>query len=323
MKLEAAFKRLDQFKIGNTQLMYLEPENLSAKVFAKCEWENEFGSIKDRVALAMLKACLKEHPELLMENTPFKIIEYSGGNLAISLAKMCSVLGVKLTVVLPGSVPKVLINDLENSGSEVILSVKEKGFLGAMLLAKKLARRDKYAIFLYQHKNKANIECHRDSTAQEITFKLRQSFNYIKPQAFVASIGTGASLIGIYEGLKHYYPNIMLYATSPEEMPYGTKQAPHARQKFAGSGGLGYGLRQYFVNPYEHEIKSFFNISLGECYKAALNFYHKTGVLIGSSSAANWIASKKIAQEYGPDLAVLTIFPSLATETEKVSIGID
>lgn len=322
MTLDKALSYMEQLKIGNTSLINVDHCDFSAKILAKCEWENEFGSIKDRVALAMLMACLKKHPELLRKNTPFKIIEYSGGNLAISLSKMCAAVGVNLTVVLPGGVQKPLTDTLVGNGAEVILSDQQQGFLGAILLAKKISRKDKYSVFLYQHRNKENIECHKKYTANEIIKTLDISFNRLKPKAFVASIGTGASLVGIYQGLKEKYPDIQLYATSPFEMPYATKMAPNEKKKFAGSGGLGYGLRQYFVNPYEDDIRGFYNISLDECYDAALDYYNKTGVLLGSSSSANLIAAKKIAEKFSADSAVLTVFPSLATKSEKTDMGI-
>lgn len=321
MRLEEAIEKIDNLKIGNTSLLELHPNNQHARIYAKCEWENQFGSIKDRVAFAMIKDMLLQHPELLDPNKELSIIEYSGGNLALAIAEICFQINVSVHLVLPESISPALLSELRRLNACIHLSKAEEGFYGVIQLAKRLARGNKQFKLLYQHKNINNLLYHQEHTAQETR---QQLINIPEEaiQAFGASIGTGASLIGTYLGLKRYYPNLKLFATSPKEMPYGTLQKPHSRKKFAGSGGIGFGLKQPFVSPYEKEIVNHFLVSLDECYQEMINFYHEHGIAIGTSSAANLLAAKKMAAQFNNKQAVVTIFPSKATSAECKELGL-
>jgi cysteine synthase len=315
MKLLSYFDNI----IGNTPLMCIHSKYISASIYAKCEWTNHFGSIKDRPALAMIKRELQKDSSLL-GNINTKIIEYTGGNLGVSLAGICHYLGINVTLILPKSVPLSYIEKIKSYLANIIFTDPNLGFLGVINKAKKVAKSDRDYRFLYQHNNPANISCHRNATAKEVVDQAK-GFGLNNISAFVASIGTGASLIGIYQGLKNYGYSPYLYSVMPKEMPYGTYNQPSSKTKFAGSGGLGYGSRQFFVKSKENLIRKHFVYSIDDCYRQMKEFYDEYGILIGTSSAANLLAAKVIAQKLSSNDSVLTLFPSLATSEEKHYFG--
>ncbi|MHB1221041.1 MAG: pyridoxal-phosphate dependent enzyme [Gammaproteobacteria bacterium] len=307
-------------KIGNTDLKLVYSSSRKARVYAKCEWQNCFGSIKDRAALAMIKHAVKINPKLLAGEE--KLIEYSGGNLAISLAGICNHLGIDLTLVLPSGVPYSYQHSLETNFRVRVITVDSKlGFLGVLNYAKKISKKNKRYHFLYQHNNKENINCHRITTAHEIILQAKD-LSLSNIDAFVSSIGTGASLIGTYRGLLDNGCKPSLFSTMPFEMPYGTLKAPSGTKKFAGSGGLGYGIKQPLVKEYEHAIQHHFLYSIEQCYQQMLEYYEETGTIIGSSSAANLLAAKSIAGRLPSSCNILTLFPSLAIPEEIKLFGI-
>ncbi|RTL13149.1 MAG: pyridoxal-phosphate dependent enzyme [Neisseriaceae bacterium] len=301
--------------IGNTNMQVFKLDN-GKNLFAKLEWENLYGSVKDRAAIAMLRN-VHELNSSAISSGKYEILEYSGGNLGLSLAYMCFELGIKLNLVLLDTINQDILDLLEKLNVRVHLVDKNEGFLGVILRAKKLSRANPLFIFLYQHKNTSNIDVHYRFTGQEIVKqinKLSESTHF----AFVANIGTGSTLIGNYLRLKESL-DIDLYATTPAEMPYGTTLKPYAIRKFAGSGGLGHGLKQYFVSPYDSDIVEHFNINIEQCYKAINIFQKKYKITIGTSSAANYLAAIEISNKTGLD--VITIFPDKLPDYEKVYLN--
>lgn len=306
-------------KIGDTPLQLVYINKNGAKVYAKYEWYNLFGSIKDRAALAMLKDAVSRDNNLLCRKN--KILEYSGGNLAVSLAGICSRFGIRLTLVMPDGMPQSYLNLLKQYQFELIIVNSALGFLGVINRAKKIAKQDLTYHFLYQHKNNANLNCHRTTTAREIILQAQHS-NLKSIDAFVASIGTGASLMGTYQGLIDNGHTPLLYASMPSEMPYGTFNIPSSVKKFAGSGGLGYGIRQPLVKSKDACIQHHFLYSIEQCYKQIIEFYEESGLIIGSSAAANLLAAKSITSQLSSHCNVITLFPSLATPEEIALFGI-
>lgn len=302
-------------KIGNTPLEGFKLDN-GRTLFAKLEWCNPYGSVKDRVALAMLKDLYVKSPGVFSSGH-HEIIEYSGGNLGVALAYMCFELGIKLNLVLLDSVNQAMLELLSKLDVKLHLVDKNEGFFGVMQCAKKLARKNPYLIFLYQHKNSASRNIHYEVTGVEITKQINEVSND-KEFGFVANIGTGSTLIGNYLSLKESYA-IKLYATSPAEMPYGTYLKPYAIKKFAGSGGLGYGLKQYFVSGYDDKIVKHYHISLDQCYKAIKVFEKKYGIIIGTSSAANYLAAIDISNK--TNLNVISIFSDTLSNDEKLHLN--
>ncbi|WP_018132425.1 PLP-dependent cysteine synthase family protein [Effusibacillus pohliae] len=304
-------KRLKRFtqKLGNTPVVEIPAVPGSGRIFAKCEWYNPTGSVKDRAAYEMMMDVLLEKERNNQQH--LHILEYSGGNLGISLATICNLLEINLTLVLSSGSHKSLLKKLQMLGAKVELVDKQKGFWGVMETAFRLSESSDSYTFLYQHRNEANFRAHRNGTAIEI---LRQIPNQI--DAWVASIGTGGTLMGVYETLSSKYPNIQLHAVTPAELPYGSDQPPNGLRKFAGSGGLGCGRKQYFVERNEGEVTRHWTYRFEETLEEAKRFYVETGVQIGTSAAANLLAARSIAAELGTNSTVVTIFPDAGAPEE-------
>lgn len=221
-------------KVGNTPLIKLEcEETKDFSIYAKCEWHNPTGSIKDRAALGMIKKYMEE------TNKKLHILEYSGGNLAKSIGQICYHLGIECTLVLSSGSGKSLLNELDNYGAKTVLVDKSKGFYSVIEKAIEISKQNPHYYFLFQHYNNANLLSHIEGTGREIISQMDgKSVN-----AWVASAGTGGTLMGVYQVVKEYTPSIELHLVMPAELPYGSEQPPNGLKKYAGSGGLGLGRK--------------------------------------------------------------------------------
>jgi cysteine synthase A len=303
--------------IGNTPLREMPGPPGGARIFAKCEWENATGTIKDRIAFALVHRLLAG----LGDERCAGIIEYTGGSLGLSLSRICQRLDIPLTLVLSSSAPPALRAALEAAGTRLELVDNDRGFWAVMERARELARLSPQMHFLFQHENPANPLAHYQTTGSEILSQWECLDLPGEIDAWVASIGTGGTLIGVYRRLVEAFPRIALYATSPAELPYGSRLPPNGLAKFAGSGGLGSSRRQAIVAPEEHRLTGHFTYSYAECLEGMRRFRCATGMLIGSSSAANWMAACRVAEKLGPGRNVITVFPSLASLAEREKLA--
>ncbi|MEO1517501.1 MAG: pyridoxal-phosphate dependent enzyme [Bacteroidota bacterium] len=299
-------------RLGETPIIEIDTPSGHGRIFAKCEWNHPAGTIKAKVALAMVWRLLDKLDERLDEIT---ILEYSGGGLSMALAELCYELGVKCVLVLMQGTPDSILDRLHSLQAEVVLSDKKYGFYGVMEKGMALSAEHPDWKFLYQHQNWANFDFHSEVTAREITDVFPDSID-----AWVASIGTGGTLTGVYNGLKAHHPNLRLYTNMPAEMPYGSDGPSNSLPKFSGSGGLGCGRKQKFVERVEEEIVAHHLVSFQESKQAMLDFYRSSGLMIGSSAAANLLVAYRIAEELGEDATVMTVFPSAALPEEQQEI---
>jgi cysteine synthase A len=279
------------------------------RVFAKCELDNPTATVKDRVACAMLWRLL----QIEQTTRDLHVLEYSGGTLAVPLARLCQELAIPVKLVLSSGSDPSLIAQLTSCGASVELVDKALGFYAVMERAMELGRENPAWKFLYQHENQANLYMHETTTGQEILEQLPVA----RVDAWVSSIGTGGSLIGIYRALSRVYPKLAMHATTPAEMPYGSPEPGNGKPKFAGSGGLGNGIRQPFVKPYDDVVTSHRTYSYPDTLRLMRDFHREAGMWIGSSSAANLHAARTLAAELGPESVVVTLFPSAGTPEEQ------
>lgn len=279
------------------------------RVFAKCEFDNPTATVKDRVACAMLWRLLQTEGT----TAGLRVLEYSGGTLAVPLAQLCKELGIPVTLVLSSGTDASLLTDLASLGAATELVDKTRGFYAVMERAIALSREHPDWKFLYQHENQANLHMHESSTGNEILDQLPVQ----RVDAWVASIGTGGSLIGVYRALSRVYPKLAMYATTPAELPYGSPEPGNGKPKFAGSGGLGNGIRQPFVRSYDERVTRHMTYSYPDTLALMREFHRETGIWIGSSAAANLHAARTLAWELGPDSVVVTLFPSAGTPEER------
>jgi cysteine synthase len=202
--------------IGHTPLVEvprLSPQT-SVRMWVKLEGQNPTGSVKDRIALAMVEA-----GEASGALTPDKVIlEPTSGNTGIALAMVCKLRGYRFTAVMPDNASAERVQLLRAFGADIIFSDGAKGTNGSVALAQELASEDKYYM-PFQYGNEANLLAHYKGTANEIIDDLPNI------KAFVAGLGTGGTLMGVGKRLKEHDPSIKVVAAEPElgELVYGLR----------------------------------------------------------------------------------------------------
>ena len=264
--------------IGNTPLISVEIESYS--IFLKMESFNPGGSIKDRIALAMIENAEKNN--LINKNSI--IIEPTCGNTGIGLAMVCAVKGYKLILVMPESMSIERQKIVQLYGAELVLTPAQKGMRGAIEKAESLARELNNSYIPYQFENPANPEIHYKTTGPEIWQAMHGQID-----AFVAGVGTGGSISGIGKYIKEQKSNIHIVAVEPYDSPVlsGGNTSLHKIQ------GIGAGFIPKTLNTtIYNEIMTVQN---EEAYQMSL-LLAKKGILCGISSGANVFASLKLAK---------------------------
>ncbi|MFE0025661.1 pyridoxal-phosphate dependent enzyme [Amycolatopsis sp. NPDC059021] len=306
----ARFPALGEFfsSLGGTSLREVPSPRNGAGILAKCEWENPCGSIKDRTAFALLADALRD----VDSAHEVRLLEYSGGNLAEPLSVLAGSLGIDLSLYLPGWTSKDYAANLRSRGCRVELVETSRGFLGVVEQACRHAGRESGLTFLYQHRNPANCYFHKTTTGAEIVSQL----SGIRPDLLVASVGTGGTMMGVLMALRQRWPELRGVVVTPQELPYGTLAAPKGERLYAGSGGVGFGMRQPFVREIEEHVAEFRTVARPAALYGMLDFFQRTGTRIGSSAAANWLSAWEVAAALRPDQWVVTLFPDAGSRDE-------
>ena len=271
--------------IGNTPLVEIsniEKElSLPAAVLVKLEYLNPAGSVKDRVAKAMIEDAEKKG--LLKEGSV--IIEPTSGNTGIGLAAIAAVKGYRVILTMPETMSVERRNILKAYGAEIVLTEGAKGMKGAIEKAEQLAGEIPGAFIPGQFVNPANSAAHRSSTGPEIWEDTEG-----KIDIFVAGVGTGGTLTGGGEYLKAKNPQIRIVAVEPSDSPVLSegKSGPHKLQ------GIGAGFVPEVLNTdiYDEIIQ----IRSEEAYAASKLLAKKEGVLVGISSGAALYAAFELAR---------------------------
>lgn len=284
--------------IGNTpivRLSRLQPAD-EANLYAKIEFFNPAGSVKDRIGLAMV-----EEAERQGRLKPgMTIVEPTSGNTGIALAMVAAVKGYRLVLTMPESMSVERRRLLAAYGAELVLTPAAKGMNGALEAAAALQKElgDK-AYMPAQFDNPANPEVHRRTTAEEIL----ADFPLGELDAFVAGIGTGGTITGVGEVLKRKKPSLWVAAVEPERSPIlnGGNAGPHRIQ------GLGANFVPSILNReiYDEVI----DVGDVESYQAARELAKKEGLLVGISSGAALVAARKVAKRLGRGKNVLCVLP--------------
>lgn len=264
--------------IGNTPILRIDNINGNT-IFAKLEMFNPGGSIKDRIALEMISELEKNNAL----NTGTKIVEATSGNTGIGLAMVLASYGYSITIIMPENMSKERQDLMRAYGASIILTPAHKGMTGAEEKAAEMEKEGYF--FINQFMNKANTQAHYHTTAEEIINDFPNGIDY-----FVAGVGTAGTLIGCGKRLKEKFPNIKIVAVEPTESPVlsGGKSGKHNIQ------GIGAG----FIPPLYNEsiVDSIIQIKTSDAESETRNLA-KEGLLLGISSGAAILASKKIAKE--------------------------
>jgi len=273
--------------VGDTPLV--EVPRLSpvedVRLWVKLEGQNPTGSVKDRIAIALIEA-----GEVSGELTSDKIVlEPTSGNTGIALAMVCSMRGYRFTAVMPDNASAERVQLLTAFGAEIIYSEGARGTNGSVAMAQELAADPKYYM-PFQYGNQANVDAHYSGTGSEIVADLPEV------KAFVAGLGTGGTLMGVGKRLKEHDPSIRIVAAEPKlgELVYGLRS-----------------LEQGYIPPIfdPDKIDAKVMVSARDSILWTRELLRKEGIFAGiSAGAVIWVAQRvaeKLAGEGGGDVVCL------------------
>jgi len=288
--------------IGSTPLVRLNrlAAGLPAQIFAKLEFFNPLGSVKDRIAASMIAAAELEGkltPETL-------IVEPTSGNTGIALAFICAAKGYRLCLTMPESMSVERRKLLTHLGAELVLTPGPQGMQGAIDKAREILAAAKTAYMPDQFANPANPRAHRETTAEEIWRDTEG-----KADILVSGVGTGGTITGISQVIKTRKPSFHSVAVEPADSPVlsGGKKGPHKIQ------GIGAGFVPEVLD--RSVIDEIVTVTNDDAFETARQLAKTEGLLCGISSGAAAWAALQIARR--PESAGKMIVAILASTGER------
>jgi cysteine synthase A len=282
--------------VGRTPLVQINKlGSANATILAKLESHNPCGSLKDRIAKAMIEAA--EQAGLIKPDTV--IIEPTSGNTGIGLACICAAKGYRLLLTMPESMSIERRKLMKFFGAEIVLTPAERGMAGAVEKAEQLMAENPDAFMPQQFKNPANPQIHRETTAQEIWNDTDG-----KLDIFVAGVGTGGTLTGCGQVLKQRNNDLKVVAVEPKDSPVlsGGRAGPHKIQ------GIGAGFIPEVLNI--TVIDEIIKVSNEDAMETARQLARKEGILAGiSSGAAMWAAIQLSQRQECEGKTIVVILP--------------
>ena len=270
--------------VGNTPLMelsnYNKSKGLKARLIVKLESFNPAGSVKDRVALAMIEDA--ETSGLLKPGAT--IIEPTSGNTGIGLAFVAASKGYKLILTMPDTMSVERRNLLKALGAELVLTPGANGMKGAIARAEELKAATPDAVILQQFDNPANPAMHERTTGQEIW---RDTEGHV--DIFVAGVGTGGTVSGVGAALKQHNPAVKVVAVEPTDSPVLSGGAPGAHK----IQGIGAGFVPKNYNP--AVVDEILQVTNDDAIRTGRELAQKEGLLVGISSGAAVSAATRLA----------------------------
>jgi len=266
-----------------------------ATILAKLESCNPCGSVKDRIALSMIKA--GEEQGLIKPDTV--IIEPTSGNTGIGLAFVCAARGYRLILTMPESMSIERRKILQLFGAELVLTPAERGMTGAVERAEQLVAQNKNAFMPQQFNNPANPQIHRETTAKEIWEDTGHNVDI-----FVSGVGTGGTITGCGEVLKQHNKNLKTVAVEPKGSPVlsGGKPGPHKIQ------GIGAGFIPQVLNM--DVVDEIIQVANEDAMEMARQLAAKEGIFAGiSSGAAMWAAIQVSQRNESQGKTIVVILP--------------
>ena len=286
--------------VGNTPLLGVEIEFRGKRrvIYAKCEQLNFTGSIKDRIALHMLRKAYSIdaiHPG-------DTIVEATSGNTGISFAAFGSVLRHPVKIFMPDWMSRERMDLIRSFGAEIItVSSEQGGFLGSIRMAEQFAAGRQDVFLPRQFSNDDNAEAHGLTTGPEICSQLEIAG--LRPDAFVAAVGTGGTAMGVGLYLRSQFPSVRVYPAEPAESPTlstGCKVGKHRIQ----------GVSDEFIPPIldlaiMNEVVA---VPDGDAIIMAQKLASHLGLGVGISSGCNFLAALRVQEQLAPDSVVVTVF---------------
>ncbi len=277
--------------IGNTPHIRLSRLFRGHEVWIKDERRNPGGSIKDRIAMAMITDA--ENRGLLLQGSV--IVEPTSGNTGIGLALCGAAKGYRVILVMPESMSIERRNLLKAYGAELVLTPREKGMRGAIEKAREILDSTSGAWMPMQFDNPENPAIHARTTAMEIVADFPEGIDFL-----VTGVGTGGHISGVSRTLKEHFPSLRVFAVEPSDSPVlsGGNPGPHAIQ------GIGAGFIP--ANYSGTFVEKVITITKDEAYGMARMAASREGLLAGISTGASLAAVKKVTELAAPGQKILT-----------------
>jgi cysteine synthase A len=297
--MKSEFDKIESL-IGNTPIIEIKYrfQNKESTIYTKYECYNFTGSIKDRMAFYILKEAFK-NGQLKKGDT---IIEATSGNTGISLSAIGKAIGCNVIIIMPDWMSLERKQIIESFGAEIItVSKEEGGFLRSVTLSKEMAEQNPRVFLPNQFSNINNVKAH-ETTGKEIYNQLQMKG--LSPDAFVAGVGTGGTVLGVGRTLRSFNPNVKIHPLEPKESPTlstGYKIGNHRIQ----------GISDEFI-PEIMQLEKYdevIQVSDGDAIIMAQKLAKTLGFGVGISSGANFVGAIKLQQKYGFDATVATVFP--------------
>lgn len=286
--------------VGNSPMLaiYLKYKGEKRIIYAKSEQFNITGSIKDRMALYILQQAY-ETGSIKPGDT---IVEATSGNTGISFAAIGKALGHKVRIVMPDWMSKERVDIIRSLGAEIIpVSKEEGGFVGSIRLTEQIASTQPNIFLPRQFANAGNAAAHMHSTGKEIWWQLKD--NGLEPDAFIAGVGTGGTVMGVGAYLRSMKPGIKIYPLEPAESPTlstGYRVGSHRIQ----------GISDEFIPALIKldQLDKVITVNDGDAIIMAQMLASSLGLAVGISSGANFVGALKIQNELGSNAIVVTTF---------------
>ena len=298
--LPKKFKGLKNL-IGNTPLLEISFlfNGKPRKIYAKSENLNMTGSIKDRMALHILRKAYI-HGSIKPGDM---IVEATSGNTGISFSAIGRALGHPVSIFMPDWMSRERVDLISSMGAQIHPVTRDQGgFLGSIKMTEELARQNENVFLPCQFSNSANCEAHYENTGPELWWQLM--FRSLKPDAFCAGVGTGGTIMGVGKKLKELHPAVKIHPIEPAESPTlttGHKVGSHRIQ----------GISDEFIPAIMELDKtdSVIPVHDGDAIIMAQKLSAELGLAVGISSGANFIGALMAQNELGGDSVVVTVFP--------------
>lgn len=286
--------------IGNTPLLEIDfhYKGKPGRIYAKAEYLNMTGSIKDRMALYIIK----EAYERKAIEPGFRIIEATSGNTGISFAAVGRALGHPVTIFMPDWMSDERKNLIKSLGADIVMVSKaDGGFLESIKRTQEMAETDEKSFLPRQFENDSNAMAHYTTTGPEIWWQLR--LHGKKADAFVAGVGTGGTIMGTGRYLREMNPYVKLYPLEPSNSPTmttGYKVGTHRIQ----------GISDEFIPAIVKldQLDEVVAVDDGDSIIMAQKLASQLGIAVGISSGANFLGALMKLEEMGSDATVVTVF---------------
>ena len=286
--------------IGNTPLLEIEFlfKGKPSRIYAKAEYLNLSGSIKDRIAFHIIREAYAKY----LLKPGYRVIEATSGNTGIAFSAVGRALGHQVTIFMPDWMSDERKNLIRSLGAEIVLvSREEGGFLGSIRRSQEMAAADPMTFLPSQFENEDNMMAHYRTTGPEIWWQLRLRGK--TPDAFVAGVGTGGTIMGTGLYLREMKPDIKLYPLEPSNSPTlstGSKVGAHRIQ----------GISDEFIPALVKldQLNEVVAVDDGDSIIMAQKLAADLGLAVGISSGANFLGALRKLEELGTESTIVTIF---------------